>query len=343
MKIGLKQYAYLLFLCIVLSFCGGCTNEEQNDTIKTSVEESSYVSTEKRQVQETESEEETQAERMLLSGLKQAGISEYTKIDLSKYEELTGVSLEEDYVSYQFFYESDGLQIEAFIVAPLSLLETGEKQPILIYNHGGNRDFGCIDEGGMVVARCAYLFQTICIATNYRGCGNSEGQDGFGGEDVNDVIHLIDLCENLPYVDANQMNMLGMSRGGMMTYETLRVDDRIHRAVVFAGMADAFAAYEARELEMKQVFEDLIGGTPEQMPEEYEKRSATYWAEEIKTPLLLVHATGDPRVDISQAASLADKLEATGLEFEAIFYDADVHGNLRREEAEKMAEWFRKE
>ena len=66
----------------------------------------------------------------------------------------------------------------------------------------------------------AYQFHTICVATNYRGCGSSQGTDAFGGDDVHDVIHLIDLCQKLDYVDTNQINMLGVSRGGMMTYET---------------------------------------------------------------------------------------------------------------------------
>lgn len=38
-------------------------------------------------------------------------------MDLTKLEKLVGVSFEE-YTSYHFFYESDGLQIEAYISAP---------------------------------------------------------------------------------------------------------------------------------------------------------------------------------------------------------------------------------
>lgn len=51
------------------------------------------------------------------------------------------------------------------------------------------------------------------MASNYRGCGKSEGTDAFGGDDVHDVIHLLDLCEKLNSVDTKNINMFGVSRG----------------------------------------------------------------------------------------------------------------------------------
>ena len=64
---------------------------------------------------------------------------------------------------------------------------------------------------------------------------------------MDDVIHLVDLCEKMPFIDGDHINMLGVSRGGMMTYEALRADDRIHRAVVVSGLADSFMEYEERD------------------------------------------------------------------------------------------------
>ena len=141
------------------------------------------------------------------------------------------------------------------------------------------------------------------MASNYRGCGKSEGTDAFGGDDVHDVIHLLDLCEKLNSVDTKNINMFGVSRGGMMTYETLREDRRIHKAVVVAGVADCTMNYEERE-DMRSLLTELIGGTPEQLPEEYSRRSAVAWADEINTPLLIFHTTGDDKVSIKQADKL---------------------------------------
>uniref|UniRef100_UPI003FEE9CF7 alpha/beta hydrolase family protein n=1 Tax=Agathobacter sp. TaxID=2021311 RepID=UPI003FEE9CF7 len=275
------------------------------------------------------------AQKQMENSLEANGISEYEKIDLGKYEKQAGVDLS-TYISYRFFYQSDDLKIEAFISAPVDLLGK-KKSPCLIYNHGGNREYGALEN--VETTFYAYQFHTICVATNYRGCGSSQGTDAFGGDDVRDVIHLIDLCQKLDYVDTNQINMLGVSRGGMMTYETLREDKRIHKAVVVAGVADCSMSYEERS-DMQPLLKELIGGTPKQLPEEYEKRSAVAWADQINTPLLIFHTTGDDKVSVKQADKLVEQLKKYQKDYEYVTFDSHVHGDLRKTDVEKINKWL---
>lgn len=275
------------------------------------------------------------AQKQMENSLEANGISEYEKIDLGKYEKQAGVNLS-TYISYRFFYQSDDLKIEAFISAPIDLL--GKKRsPCLIYNHGGNREYGALEN--VETTFYAYQFHTICVATNYRGCGSSQGTDAFGGDDVRDVIHLIDLCQKLDYVDTNQINMFGVSRGGMMTYETLREDKRIHKAVVVAGVADCSMSYEERS-DMQPLLQELIGGTPKQLPEEYEKRSAIAWADQINTPLLIFHTTGDDKVSVKQVDKLVEQLKKYQKDYEYVTFDSHVHGDLRNTDVEKIRKWL---
>lgn len=275
------------------------------------------------------------AQKQIENSLEANGISEYEKIDLEKYEKQAGVDLS-TYISYRFFYQSDDLKIEAFISAPVDLLGK-KKSPCLIYNHGGNREYGALEN--VETTFYAYQFHTICVATNYRGCGSSQGTDAFGGDDVRDVIHLIDLCQKLDYVDTNQINMFGVSRGGMMTYETLREDKRIHKAVVVAGVADCSMSYEERS-DMKPLLQELIGGTPKQLPEEYEKRSAVAWADQINTPLLIFHTTADDKVSVKQADKLVEQLKKYQKDYEYVTFDSNVHGDLRKTDVEKIRKWL---
>lgn len=275
------------------------------------------------------------AQKQIENSLEANGISEYEKIDLEKYEKQAGVDLS-TYISYRFFYQSDDLKIEAFISAPIDLLGK-KKSPCLIYNHGGNREYGALEN--VETTFYAYQFHTICVATNYRGCGSSQGTDAFGGDDVRDVIHLIDLCQKLDYVDTNQINMFGVSRGGMMTYETLREDKRIHKAVVVAGVADCSMSYEERS-DMQPLLKELIGGTPKQLPEEYEKRSAVAWADQINTPLLIFHTTGDDKVSVKQADKLVEQLKKYQKDYEYVTFDSNVHGDLRKTDVEKIRKWL---
>lgn len=275
------------------------------------------------------------AQKQIENSLEANGISEYEKIDLEKYEKQAGVDLS-TYISYRFFYQSDDLKIEAFISAPIDLLGK-KKSPCLIYNHGGNREYGALEN--VETTFYAYQFHTICVATNYRGCGSSQGTDAFGGDDVRDVLHLIDLCQKLDYVDKDQINMLGVSRGGMMTYEALREDQRIHKAVVVAGVADCSMSYEERS-DMQPLLQELIGGTPKQLPEEYEKRSAIAWADQINTPLLIFHTTGDDKVSIKQVDKLVEQLKKYQKDYEYVTFDSHVHGDLRNTDVEKIRKWL---
>lgn len=275
------------------------------------------------------------AQKQIENSLEANGISEYEKIDLGKYEKQAGVDLS-TYISYRFFYQSDDLKIEAFISAPVDLLGK-KKSPCLIYNHGGNREYGALEN--VETTFYAYQFHTICVATNYRGCGSSQGTDAFGGDDVRDVLHLIDLCQKLDYVDKDQINMFGVSRGGMMTYEALREDQRIHKAVVVAGVADCSMSYEERS-DMQPLLQELIGGTPKQLPEEYEKRSAIAWADQINTPLLIFHTTGDDKVSVKQADKLVEQLKKYQKDYEYVTFDSHVHGDLRNTDVEKIRKWL---
>lgn len=280
----------------------------------------------------------------ILEELKEAGALLTEKVNIYQWAnqiEKAGLDIKlEDYSVYNFFYESGGLRIESYIAVPLHLLEEGGAKPCLIYNHGGNRDYGALN--GAETLMWANHLDMICIASNFRGCGRSEGEDAFGGDDVNDVIRLIDICEKCDFLDSGRINMLGASRGGMMTYETLRRDDRIHRAVVTGGVADAFMEYESRD-DMKLVFQELVGGTPETMPEEYERRSAVRWADEINTPLFIIHAREDARVGYEQAENMVAELEKYGKEYVFLSYDDDLHAGIHREDMETVREWFLKE
>ena len=133
--------------------------------------------------------------------------------------------------------------------------------------------------------------------------------------------------------------MVGESRGGMMTYLAIRQDDRIKKAVVVSGIADTFMHYEERP-DMKRIYVPLVGGTPDEMPEEYEKRSATYWADEIKCPVLIIHSKLDPRVSYAQAEKMVQCLEKAGKEYKFVSYEDDTHG-FHREAVELIREWLK--
>ncbi|MDR2932423.1 MAG: prolyl oligopeptidase family serine peptidase [Oscillospiraceae bacterium] len=222
---------------------------------------------------------------------------------------------------YEFLYENDGFEIYAYVTAPDDYME--KTYPVLVYNFGGNAAMGKFAPTSPgALADKGY----IVLATQYRGVGVVGGRDGYGGEDINDIIKMIDLSEHFAFAQPGGVYMVGHSRGGSVTYSACRRDDRIAAAAVIAGYTDLAAAYYERDAVMQnKVLIPYVGGSPEKVPEEYEKRSAVKWADEIDVPLLIMHGADDDRVLVHHATDMAEKLEEYGKDYKLLVYEGEGH------------------
>lgn len=239
--------------------------------------------------------------------------------------------------TYKFTYLSDYYEIKGFISIPKS---ASKSQPCkcILFNRGGNSDIGLLEDSD--TANMCALTNRVIIASQYRGAGGSGGKDQYGGDDLHDVIKLVDFCDNnFDFVNMDDFCAAGVSRGGMMTYMSARQDSRIKRIIVVSGVSDLFSSYEERE-DMSVVLRNYIGCTPTDNPAEYEKRSAVCWADEIKVPVLLIHSKLDKQVAFSQAESIYEKLkDSTDCTF--IRNDGEYHG-AQSGDYDKIAEWLNK-
>ncbi|MEJ2740029.1 MAG: prolyl oligopeptidase family serine peptidase [Dehalococcoidia bacterium] len=167
--------------------------------------------------------------------------------------------------------------------------------------------------------------------------------EDFGGSDVTDVLNLLPLIDSLAFTNSEKIAMIGFSRGGMMTYIALAETDRIGAAAVYGGITDLFQFYSEHEQGMDDII-GLIGGTPEQKPEEYLKRSVYYWPEKIETPLLILHGEEDATVNISQARKLAVELDELGKTYELVTYPEGSHSlsEVAADRDNRIEQWFAK-
>ncbi|TMW70367.1 alpha/beta hydrolase family protein [Alteribacter natronophilus] len=246
------------------------------------------------------------------------------------------VSTNSSTITETMTYMSDGYQISGFIVRPNT---DEENLPVLIYNRGGNRDFGAIDHRIVNQLRDWAEDGYVVLASQYRGTSDSEGEDEFGGADVTDVLALEQVAEELAYADSSRMFMLGYSRGGMMTYLAAKEGMNLTGAAVVGAPANLVDGYGESDPAMRQVLEDLIGD-PEDHTDAYEARSAVHWPEDIDVPLLILHGENDQRVDVDQARRLAYALEG---DYRLIVYEDGSHGLQEHhdEYVEEVRQWFR--
>lgn len=222
-------------------------------------------------------------------------------------------------------YMSDGLKIKGYMALP----KASGTYPCIIYNRGGSSKFG-VPTGGRAASRLAPMaaWGYVVVSSNYRGSAGSEGQDEYGGADVNDVLSLIPLLDSLPETDPSRIGMVGVSRGGMMTCLALTRTERISGAIIKSGSFDLFKSAEKRPEMETHIYAELIPDYAQNKVHALTARSANLWPERLckTTPILMLHGSSDWRVHPTESLDMASKLFECKHPFRFIFFEGGDHG-----------------
>lgn len=238
--------------------------------------------------------------------------------------------------TYKIRYKSDGLEITGYITKPTNDL----KYPIIIYNRGGNRDFGVHTFKSLQYQQLLASNGFIVLSSQLRGNMFSEGKDEFGGKDLNDILTLIEIGKSLKF-STGKIGVFGISRGGLNTYQIARLSDDISAIAVLGAITDIRIDIKTRPSMYDGVFKELFGDTINNM-DAYDYRSPLVWADEIDEPTLILHGADDWRVAPINAQLMIEKMENLEKEFEYQIVEKGDHGlstheNLRNE---KVINWF---
>ncbi len=237
-------------------------------------------------------------------------------------------------------YLSDGLRVNGMLLKP----KKAGKYPCIIFNRGGNRDFGELDYGTAfwlsAIARKGY----VIIGSQYRGNAGSEGKEEFGGKDINDVLVLCDVLKEIEGADVKRIGMYGWSRGGMMTYIAITKTNKIKTAVVGGAISDAFEGIKDRPGMEDGVYSELIPDYYANREEELTKRSAIKWVDKFSknVPILLLHGNSDWRVKSTQSLNLALEFEKYRIPYRLKIFEGGDHGisEFRDEVDKDVLNWF---
>lgn len=238
----------------------------------------------------------------------------------------------------KIIYDSDGLKVQGYLAYPKN---NSQKLPLLIWNRGGNRKDGKIDDflaKGMFGEIASWGY--VVLASNYRE------EDEFGGREINDILNLVPLADEIAFCDSSKIGMEGWSRGGMMTYKILTLTNRINCAVIISGLADLFRSEENRS-DLVIVCKKLFGTDDKNEFEKRKKeRSAVYFADKINklTKILLIHGKADKKISYLDSVYMFKKLKDNGIYCELrLIEDGDHYLRKQRKEVTQLRrDWFEK-
>jgi len=252
-----------------------------------------------------------------------------------KYDYLNTVKIE------KILYESDGLNIVGYLVTP----NNSGSYPCIIYNRGGNKEFGKLTpkKAVFILARAA-SWGYVVAASQYRGNDGGEGKEEFGGKDVNDVLNLIPLFDQIKNADTSKMGVYGWSRGGMMTYLALTKTNRFKAAVVGGGASDLRMVMETRKDTFETVYFDNIPDYAKDKADALNQRSAINQVENISktTPILMLHGTSDWRIVPEMAMDLSKAFIKNKIPHRLVLFEGGDHGlsEFRNEVDDMAKKWF---
>jgi dipeptidyl aminopeptidase/acylaminoacyl peptidase len=224
---------------------------------------------------------------------------------------------------YGIGYKSfDNLNLRGFLIEPK---EKGN-YPVLIFNRGGNGNLGTVGFGFM----CDFLGKIasqgyVVIGSQLRGTAVSEGEDEFGGKDVNDVLSLLDIIDQLPNVDNKRIGTFGWSRGVMTSFLMLKKTNRIKTNIAIAGQADLF---EMKRPEMFGVYRSRIPNYAKDSIVALKSRSSLLAIDSIQNKNLsnfIIHGDKDVRVDVENAFKLNAKLSSKKYTTRLLIYENEGH------------------
>lgn len=237
---------------------------------------------------------------------------------------------------YFITYQSDSLKVRGLLIEP----KNQGKYPVVIFNRGGNRDFGRLTVATMIMYTSKLAEQGyVIIGSNYRE------KDEFGGSEINDVLNLTETVKEIEKADSNCIGMFGWSRGGMMTYLALQKSDKIKTAIVGNGPTDLFGLISDRPEMESKVIAECVPNYLDNKESELKKRSVIYWTDDLdkNSSLLILCGTNDKRVNPNQADKVADKLKEVEYDYELRKFETDHYfSEYKSELNELVIKWFDK-
>jgi len=225
-------------------------------------------------------------------------------------------------------------EVQGFMVKPPGF-DPNKKYPLKFLLHGGpqgawGNEWTYRWNSELFAATGNYVVVTINFhgSTGYGQKFTDSISGDWGGKPYVDVMKGLDYLEKTyPFIDKNREAALGASYGGYMANWLLGHTNRFKCIVSHDGMFNAESAYGTTEELWFANWE--FGGPPWTKRDVYRKWSPHEYAQNFKTPTLVVHGQNDYRLDVSQGFDLFTTLQVLKVPSKMLYFPDEGHWVLK--------------
>jgi dipeptidyl aminopeptidase/acylaminoacyl peptidase len=223
---------------------------------------------------------------------------------------------------------SDGLDIQGWLYR-----SGASPKGTIVYVHGGptahsqdaiNAQIQLFAHDGFVV-----------LDPNYRGSTgfSMEFQEaikktGWGGMEQEDIRSGIESLTGQGIAQAGRVGITGTSYGGYSSWHAITrfPVETVAAAAPICGMTDLIVDYESTRPDLRPYSEEMMGGSPPEVPDRYYDRSPINHVGGIQGHLLIAQGERDPNVSPENVRVVRDALEKAGIPYEILTFEDEGHG-----------------
>ena len=193
------------------------------------------------------------------------------------------------------------------------------------------------------------------LAPNYRGSTGfglsfqeSIKQDGWGGREQEDIRSGIEALIEAGIAEPGRVGVTGTSYGGYSAWWAIThfEPELVAAAAPICGMTDLVVDYYATRPDLRPYSEEMMGGSPKDVPDRYRERSPIESVHNIKGSLLIVQGLKDPNVTPDNVTTVTKVLQCENIPYELLTFEDEGHGIARPKNLQvlypRLADFFQK-
>jgi dipeptidyl aminopeptidase/acylaminoacyl peptidase len=163
-------------------------------------------------------------------------------------------------------------------------------------------------------------------------------EDGWGGREQADIAAGAEALIQAGLAGLGCVGVTGTSYGGYSAWcqITRYPPATIGAAAPICGMTDLVVDYNTTRPDLRPYSEEMIGGSPEEIPEKYRERSPINFVEDIEGKLLIVQGGQDPNVTPENMREVVKRLHLHDIRYELEVFDDEGHGIYRVANQERL-------
>ncbi len=270
------------------------------------------------------SQHPTDLVRFSISDPRLEGFSSLTRI--WKHTKLTPV----DFAQAQDFRwrSMDGLEIHGWLYQP-----KGSAKGSILYIHGGPT----WHSQSWINAQIQFFVHNgfNVLDVNYRGSTgyglafcNAIREDGWGGKEQEDIRTAAEALIAAGIAEPGKVGITGTSYGGYSSWFAITnfPPQVIAAAAPICGMTDLVVDYETTRPDIRPYSEEMMGGSPAQVPEIYHARSPVNFIKDIRGQLLIIQGGQDPNVTPENLRVVETALAQAGIPYQKLIFEDEGHG-----------------